>query len=187
MEISKSITGNPIVQDSTKSGAPRFIKHGPVPHHYGSIPQTWEDPRSTDSGSGGDNDPVDVLDISEAPVKRGDIQTVRVIGALALVDGDEIDWKVIAVNSADHRWAEIRDISQLEFQRPGLVDDIRYWYRVYKVAEGKKENRYKFGGRALGREKAMSVISDSHTHWKNLVSAVDRSSSFSLDLFEPFI
>ena len=68
--------------------------------NYGAIPQTWEDPEDPhpDTGYGGDNDPVDVLQINAKPCEVGDIQTVRVLGTLALIDDDETDWKLLVVD-----------------------------------------------------------------------------------------
>ena len=47
----------------------RYV-HNVFPYHgymwnYGSIPQTWEDPDFIDphTGVGGDNDPVDILEV----------------------------------------------------------------------------------------------------------------------------
>jgi inorganic pyrophosphatase len=194
MEISKTAHGNPIMQDVIRaSGAPRYIRHGPVLHHYGSVPQTWEDPRQ--KVGAGDDDPVDVLDVSGGvAARRGEVRSVRVLGALALIDGGETDWKVLAVDAAtqDPRWKTIRDVSQVETEMPGFVDAIRHWYRVYKLAEGKPENRFRYGGRAVGRDKAMDVLAESHRHWKTLITTDDdaqqkRKVPLSLDLFEPFI
>ncbi len=33
----------------------------------------------------------------------------------------------------------------------GKLDDIKQWYKVYKVAEGKPENAYAYDGKALNR------------------------------------
>lgn len=64
-------------------------------HTDGAIAQTWEDPRALDEATGltGDNDPIDVLQLNKAPCARGAIQRVRVLGALALIDAMETDWK----------------------------------------------------------------------------------------------
>lgn len=50
-----------------KNGKPRFYKYGPSLVNYGAIAQTWEDPEKAhpDTGFGGDNDPIDVLQINE--------------------------------------------------------------------------------------------------------------------------
>lgn len=52
-----------------------------------------------------------------------------------------------------HKRATLKqaDIRDVEFQMPGKLDEIRHWYRVYKVAEGKKENTFAFNGECLDK------------------------------------
>ena len=65
--------------------------YSPAIINYGAIAQTWEDPEEPDddTGLGGDNDPIDVLQLNEGSCERGAVQRVRVLGGLALVDGAE--------------------------------------------------------------------------------------------------
>ena len=78
------------------------------PVNYGALPQTWEDPRHVqeDTGEGGDNDPIDVLELGLQPCYPGEVRVVRVLGAFAMVDrsGDgvagETDWKLLVVPTA---------------------------------------------------------------------------------------
>lgn len=61
---------DPIFHDDKKD-KPRFVysvwPHKTYPFHYGSIPQTWESPNFEHELTGliGDNDPIDIFDISE--------------------------------------------------------------------------------------------------------------------------
>lgn len=43
--------------------------------NYGCLPQTWEDPGfvNPDTGFGGDNDPVDVIEISGTAKPMGEV------------------------------------------------------------------------------------------------------------------
>mmetsp|Transcript_38896 Transcript_38896/g.153811 ORF Transcript_38896/g.153811 Transcript_38896/m.153811 type:complete len:196 (-) Transcript_38896:722-1309(-) len=65
MEIATEEANNPIKQD-VKKGALRFYKYSDSLVNYGALPQTWEDPneKNEDTGCNGDNDPVDVIEIS---------------------------------------------------------------------------------------------------------------------------
>jgi inorganic pyrophosphatase len=74
-----------------KNGKPRFYKYGPSLCNYGAIPQTWEDPThmDTETGFGGDNDPIDVLQINAKACTVGEVQVVRVLGVLAMIDDGE--------------------------------------------------------------------------------------------------
>ena len=44
-----------------------------MPHNYGALPQTWEDPDIVDAvtGLGGDNDPLDAVEIGGAALSCG--------------------------------------------------------------------------------------------------------------------
>ena len=105
MEIHKTEPYNPVIQDVKKDGTPRSYVYSAAIINYGAITQTWEDPErpDEDTGLGGDNDPIDVLQLNEGACERGAVQRVRVLGALALVDDGETDWKllVIDVDAAD--------------------------------------------------------------------------------------
>src|SRR4051794_27823791 len=50
--------------------------------------QTWEDPKHVDqdTGLGGDNDPIDVLEIGEELGYCGQVKQVKILGTLALKD-----------------------------------------------------------------------------------------------------
>ena len=39
----------------------------------------------------------------------------------------------------------------MAFHFPGVVDNIREYYRIYKVVEGKQPNTYAFGGTCLNK------------------------------------
>ena len=172
MEISKTLPYNPIVQDQTKDKktgrlTPRYIRYSPVLYNYGSIPQTWEDPNS----SGGDNDPVDIIDLSDTPARRGEIKKVRVLGSLPLIDSGEMDWKVIGIDitapEAKHLWS----FDDVEKHKPGAIAKIKEWYRVYKTADGKPENKYAFDGKSINCEYTLRIIHESHESWKSLIAA----------------
>jgi len=101
-EVDKGAPGNPVAHDSTAGGAPRYYKW-PSLVNYGAAPQTYEHPGLADAllGLPGDGDPLDVVELvaradgAEA-CAPGDVYAVRVLGALAMVEGGaEADWKVV--------------------------------------------------------------------------------------------
>jgi inorganic pyrophosphatase len=51
---------------------------------------------------------------------------------------------------------------------PGVLDQVKDWFRLYKTAEGKGENKYGYGGQYLDREMAVKVIKECHEAWKKL-------------------
>lgn len=46
----------------------------------------------------GDSDPIDMYEISGTPCTPGQVQTVKVLGAVAVVDDGEMDWKVVGID-----------------------------------------------------------------------------------------
>lgn len=156
MEIHKSVEYNKVVQDRNKDGSLRFYAYGDSIVNYGAIAQTWEDPDipDPDTGLGGDNDPVDVLQLNAKPCHPGAVQRVRVLGALALVDHKETDWKllVVDVDDADTAWRTLDDVPD------DRIHQVREWFRLYKTAEGKPENEYAFEGRVVDAKHARSLF-----------------------------
>ena len=168
VEIHKSLPHNPLKQDVHTDGSLRSYVYSASLVNYGAIAQTWEDPEANDeyTGLGGDNDPIDVLQLNEAPCRRGDVQRVRVLGALALIDGGETDWKllVIDVDAPDApAWYDVADVPTER------VDELREWFRVYKTAEGKPENDYGLSGVAVNASVALWVAEMTHEHWLALL------------------
>mmetsp|Transcript_89253 Transcript_89253/g.178383 ORF Transcript_89253/g.178383 Transcript_89253/m.178383 type:complete len:274 (-) Transcript_89253:310-1131(-) len=165
-EIHKSVPFNPVIQD-VKKGKPRFYAYGPSLVNYGAIAQTWEDPAfiTKETGFGGDNDPVDVLQINAKPCFVGEIMPVRVLGVLALVDDDETDWKLIVVDPRDPAVAAYRDIKDVPEAK---VSAMREWFRLYKTAEGKGPNKFGLDEQAMDAAFAMRVADETHELWRTM-------------------
>ena len=74
--------------------------------------QTWEDPGHVDgsTGVGGDNDPIDVIEIGGAVHSRGSVIQVKVLGVLAMIDDGETDWKVFCIDVNDPDSDKLNDI-----------------------------------------------------------------------------
>ncbi|EFJ51136.1 hypothetical protein VOLCADRAFT_48402, partial [Volvox carteri f. nagariensis] len=100
--------------------------------NYGGIPQTWEASDLPDALTGlpSDNDPLDFLEIGSEPIPVGGVVCVRVLGALALIDQNETDWKVVVLSTKDPRVAQWRDISDVP---PEMRQQLYEFFRTYKV------------------------------------------------------
>jgi inorganic pyrophosphatase len=175
LEINKNSPLNPIKQD-IKKGVPRFVVNV-FPHHgyiwnYGAFPQTWEDPAHVDENTqaAGDNDPLDVCDISSIKAATGSVIQVKVLGVLAMIDEGETDWKIIAINAADPLAAELNDIADVDKVKPGLLHATLEWFKYYKVPDGKPTNKFAFKNQFKNREFAWSVVDQTHESWKSLIS-----------------
>lgn len=170
-EIATGEQYNPIKQD-IKDGALRQLEFYQM-FNYGALPQTWEDPAQChdDTGYQGDNDPIDCVEIGTRQVPMGGVIVVRVIGVLAMIDDDETDWKLIVINEEDPLSKQIKDVHDLPVVMPGVSEGIVEWFTNYKTSLGTKPpNKFALGAKAREREYALSVVEETHKHWKELLS-----------------
>ena len=136
--------------------------------------------------SKGDNDPLDLVDLSESRVECGSIIEVKPLAVLAMIDEGEVDWKVVCVNAADPKAALINSLDDVETHFPGQIARVREWFTWYKAVDGapgdgplgsnKKEdaepNVFGFDGEAKDATKAMEVVEETHASWKALKDGV---------------
>lgn len=171
LEIHKGLSSNPLIQDTVGNNRLRFYKYGESIVNYGAIAQTWENPnvKDPDTGLVGDNDPIDVLQLNSKPCRRGVVQRVRVLGALALVDSGETDWKLLVVDVDDSSELEARTWHKVDDIPADRVGEIRDWFRKYKTAEGKTENIFALGGKIVDEIQALRTAKRTHQHWRDLV------------------
>ncbi|KEZ39130.1 hypothetical protein SAPIO_CDS10525 [Scedosporium apiospermum] len=174
IEIKRTEPLNPIFHDEKKS-LPRFVEnvwpHKSYPFLYGSIPQTWESPNFKHNFTNfeGDNDPVDIIDIGSDPGYVGQVKQVKVLGGLALADGEETDWKIIAVDVNDPLAALVSSVEDLEKHRPGLAQTYRDWFTYYKVARGDGVIPI-VGDTWQNADFVVNVLEESHGFWQDLVA-----------------
>jgi inorganic pyrophosphatase len=95
------------------------------PVEYGFVPQTWFD----------DDDPIDIMVLSNAPLTAGCIVKVRVVGALIIEDEEGLDAKILSVLINDARFEGYNDISDIHKSR--LVE-IQEFFETYKRLEPHK-------------------------------------------------
>ncbi|MDM9619724.1 MULTISPECIES: inorganic diphosphatase [unclassified Rhizobium] len=98
------------------------------PANYGSIT----------SSLGGDGDPLDAIVYTREPVAPGAIIRVRAIGVLKMIDGGEVDDKIVAVPTTDidptyDKVKEITDLPEIEQER------LQAFFRVYKQLPAKRK------------------------------------------------
>jgi len=172
---------NPLAQDTTAAGAPRSFP-APLWFNYGMLPKTWESPSiDAETGAPGDGDPVDVVEVggwidevtgkgnvggwgagsspASGALPAGAVVPVKVLGALALIDGGELDWKVLAIRASHPAAAALSSVVDLEAAAgPGCVDRLVAFYTDYKLAEGKPRNAWGRGGGPVSAAEAVAVI-----------------------------
>ena len=173
-QLNKEKAYHPIEQDLRKINnvaVPRFYQQTLL-FNYGYIPQTWENSNKLYKIEGeelkGDGDPIDVIEISGRSIDDYIPHSCVVLGAYALVDQNELDWKIIAINEEDSYNEGISNLEELVKRKPHLLEYIKNWFLRSKSLEGKKMNRYLFEGRLLEQDIALEIINDARNEYKLL-------------------
>jgi len=169
LEISKKEVLNPIIQD-VKNGNLRYIKDK-YPFNYGAFPQTWENPTIShpDTKCKGDNDPLDVVEISDSIGITGEVRNVKILGTFAMIDNGETDWKIVCIDINDKLAGKMSDASDIETYMPGKLDEIHKFLRDYKIPDGKPANLFAYNGKIREKEFAMQVVEETFQEWKKLM------------------
>lgn len=94
------------------------------PANYGFIPQTFAE----------DDDPLDVLVLSQEPVAPLTLVDSRAIGVMTMLDGGKVDHKILAVAINDPEYNCFKEAAELPPHRLALV---RRFFQDYKTLEGK--------------------------------------------------
>ena len=95
------------------------------------------------------------------------------MGILALIDEGETDWKVIAISNSSPLYHKLNNIKDVDIILPGVLENIKDWFRMYKTADGKPENEFGFGEKYLDKSFAEFVINETHESWKSLLKKND--------------
>lgn len=114
------------------------------PANYGFIPQTYCD----------DKDPLDILVISQVDIQPLCVVEARVIGAMKMIDGGEMDDKIIAVLASDPMYKEV---TELEHLPKNQLDQIKHFFEDYKHLEKKAVEVKEFEN----RQSAIAIINES--------------------------
>lgn len=131
-EVSKK-TGD--IEWEFKKGKPRIIKFLGYPTNYGMIPRTL-----LSKEAGGDGDPLDVILIGSY-IERGKIVSGKIIGVLKILDGGEIDDKLLMIQK-DSPLYKATNVEELKEQFPGVLSIIETWFESYKGPGEIKINGY---------------------------------------------
>ena len=117
------------------------------PANYGFIPQTYCD----------DNDPLDILVLSQIEVVPMCIVSSKVIGVMHMLDDGEKDDKIIAVAENDMSVNYINDISELPDH---FFNELRNFFEDYKKLEHKTVEIEEFQNREVAKEIIQQSIVD---------------------------
>lgn len=168
-EVQPGAPHNAIEEDV--KGSKKLAKFGkPVPFNYGCFPQTYRDPEKACElySAPGDDDPLDVIDLADAPTEVGTIVRCRVLGAVCLIDEGQADWKVLVVNvDSKTALANARSIEDVERISPGRIQACWSWMDELKSSGGKA----KLHRHIHDAECALKLIQEDHASWKELVNS----------------
>lgn len=114
------------------------------PFDYGFVPQSlWHD-----------GDPLDVVLLTTYPLVPGVLVKARPVAVIHMVDGGEMDEKLIAVPIEDPRFNNVKDLGDVNLH---TLKEIEHFFTTYKNLQGKK---VEING-TEGREKAELAFEES--------------------------
>lgn len=104
------------------------------PFDYGFVPQThWDD-----------GDALDVVVLTTYPLFPGLLLEARPVAIMHMIDGGDADEKVIAVPVGDPRFADIKDLSDIN---PHTLKEIKHFFMTYKQIQNKEVTVGEFEGK----------------------------------------
>lgn len=116
------------------------------PFNYGIIPQTWYY----------DDDPVDIMVLSQSPVVPGCVLTVRPIAFVNMKDEAGVDNKILAVPEKDPSFAKISDVDDVP---SSVLNQIKHFLEHYKDLEkGKWVKVESWDGATVAKHEIMNAI-----------------------------
>lgn len=115
----------------------------PEPANYGFIPKTLAK----------DGDALDILVISDFPIKSGMVVKAKILGVMKFIDEGFIDDKIIAT-TIDGRYDLLSDVSGY------TLDKITYYFSHYKDDENGKTKVIGWFGISEARKIIFEAISD---------------------------
>jgi inorganic pyrophosphatase len=133
------------------------------PSPYGLLPRTLcatrvaglAERRTGRSGLVGDDDPLDILVLTEKDFTHGNILVQAIpIGGLGLLDGDEVDDKIVAVLVGDAVYGNVGELAHLPSL---LVDRLKHYFLTYKQGPDQVRPACEIT-HVYGREEAHQVI-----------------------------
>jgi len=119
-------------------------------------------------GIKGDGDPLDIVVLTEKSIHHGDIlMTVKPIGGIRMIDGDEADDKIIAVLANDFvysHYSSYKDVPET------IITRLKHYFLTYKDLPGEEKNSVIT--HIYDRDEAMEVINlsikDYNARFENL-------------------
>lgn len=122
---------------------------------------------------------MDLFDIGQDDGNTGQIKQVKLLGGLVINDGNETDWKMLAIDAKDPLAALVSTYEDVETYRPGTIQAFRDWFTYYKVARG-DEIIPIIGETYQNISFVIDTVGESHGYWKGLVSGKEDPGNISI-------
>src|SRR5690606_18709814 len=119
------------------------------PANYGFIPQSFCE----------DNDPLDILILSQVDVVPLCLVQAKVIGVMQMLDQGEADDKIISVATGDPSVSHINNISELPKH---FISELKSFFEDYKKLENKSVVVEEF----FDKETALKILKESFVLYK---------------------
>ena len=113
------------------------------PMNYGFIPRTLSP----------DHDPLDVFVMCSQPIEKMSLVRCYPIGVIKMIDGNEMDQKIIAIPFGDPQNNMFKDIAELPKH---IFDELIHFLTVYKQLENKPVEIVSISG----KEEAIRTIDE---------------------------
>ena len=75
-----------------------------------------------------------------------------------MLDSGKTDWKVLALNAVEAAERNVETMEDAMAEFPGLLQSVQKFFRIYKVPDGKPENKFAFDGEIQDGTFAREVI-----------------------------
>ncbi len=129
------------------------------PYNYGFIPQTYCD----------DKDPLDIIVMTQVKVLPMSLMRAKVIGVMRMIDGGEMDDKIIAVSPDDPSVSHIENIEELPAH---ALLELKAFFEDYKKLENKEVQVEKFQNKEKGWEIVKQSMVDYAAYMNEMTVAV---------------
>lgn len=174
-QMDPSQKNHPIIQDTRKINKKiqkRYYQQSLL-FNYGFLPQTWENNKKINklytNQFFGDNDPIDSCEISGEIFEIGIPFKCEVLGALGLVDQNELDWKIILVEKDFYdKIGFLNKEEAVEFFK-FKIEYVRNWFFKSKTFEFKKENFFLENGRFFDAQETLDIIKSYNREYQDLL------------------
>jgi len=167
-EVSLGKNSNPFEENEKATNKLKAFGQAP-PFNYGIFPQTYCAPADEGAlGIGGDDAPLDCVELSGQPLEPGSVNDVEVVGAFCVVDKKQMDWKIFTVRSETQRqWVGELGLLGASLKLMEEAAGALAWFEQWYKHKGSGE--YPYGLELLPQAVALNEIHRAHEGWSNLV------------------